>query len=390
MPRNAVVIFGWIKLLFQVSHRANRMPRESQETKEAPVNQKTWKWVKRVLVALSLVIVSWFFYSVYHARNNGANSERISSSQLASKQLRTEVRTWFRKTFPESAARADEQFGFFEMERAEFPETREDLVVLAHGLDEPGNLWANLAPELAAEGYKLLEFRYPNDQPVHESSRFLRRQLDQLLDSEEHPPVIHLIGHSMGGLVYREFITHPDLYAQAPWSGISPVKTLIQLGTPNRGSWLATYRLPAELRDHLFKDYGIDALLGMLWDGAGEAQIDIKPQSLFLEELNKRVFPDSIFWVGIAGTGSPVNLDWLMNWTGFKGSGLSGSLAELQSTFPELFKGTGDGCVSVDSLTCEAMDEVHFVEAHHRSMVRSSRLPTPPAIPIIVDVLRAR
>ena len=97
----------------------------------------------------------------------------------------------------------------------------------------------------------------------------------------------------------RNFITHPDLLPEAAWKEETPVKTLIQLGTPYHGSWLATYRLPVELRDHLFKDYGMDAMLGMIWDGAGEAQINLKPGSVFLTQLNERSFPKHIYWVGL-------------------------------------------------------------------------------------------
>jgi hypothetical protein len=167
----------------------------------------------------------------------------------------------------------------------------------------------------------------------------------------------------------------------------APIRNLIQLGTPNHGSWLATYRLPVELRDHLFKDFGFDAMLGMIWDGAGEAQIDLKPGSVFLEELNGRSFPPSIYWVGVAGTGSPVDLSLLQNVSFLKDTKISDSAGELNETFPELFKGTGDGCVSIDSLRCEEMNAVFYVNATHRDMVRNSGEQLPPAIPIVVDVL---
>jgi pimeloyl-ACP methyl ester carboxylesterase len=276
------------------------------------------------------------------------------------------------------------------MDREGLPITRSDLVILAHGLDEPGDLWTNLAPELASMGFRVIDFRYPNDQPVHESSLFLATELDSMLGSETFPDGIHLIGHSMGGLVLREFLTHPELFSVAEWKSECPVRTLIQLGTPNHGSWLSTYRLPVELRDHLFKDYGFDALLAMIWDGAGEAQVDLKPGSAFLKELNDRPFPSSIYWAGIAGTGSPANLQQIREWSGRKENKLSESLSDLQATFPELFAGTGDGCVSVDSLHCDDMSAIYYVDAHHRSMVRSNGKEIPPAIPLVKDLLGRR
>ncbi|MCZ6674945.1 MAG: hypothetical protein O7C75_18600, partial [Verrucomicrobia bacterium] len=220
------------------------------------------KWVKPLLIVSSLVFVLWFFFAVFQEKNGGATTERIGGSGETSKRLRTEVRTWLRKTFPVSAARAAEQFGFFEMKRNELPVSRTEWVILAHGLDEPGNLWADMGPALAEMGFRVFEFRYPNDQPIHESSRFLHEQFEVLLnsfDSEKPPDGLHLIGHSMGGLVFRDFITHPDLLPTCLWTDQTPVLKLIHAGTPNHGSWLSTYRFPAELRDHLFKDYGMDA-----------------------------------------------------------------------------------------------------------------------------------
>ena len=330
----------------------------------------------------------WFFYAVYSERNNGNSTERIGNSADDSKRLRTEVRTWFKKTFPESAARADERFGFFEFDGAG-GEPSSDWVFLAHGLDEPGNLWADLAPALADNGFRVFEFRYPNDQPIHESSAFFHRQLTDLLAgtlSSEPPMEIHLIAHSMGGLVLRNYLTHPE-FQVADSSENTPIKNFIQLATPNHGSWLASYRFPVELRDHLFKDYGLDALLGMIWDGAGEAQIDLKPESEFLEQLNNRPFPESVYWVGMAGTGSPVDLNSLQSSSWAKKIKLSETAEDLNVTFPELFKGTGDGCVSIESLRCADMDEVHYLNATHRSIVRDKRVATPPSIPIVLEIL---
>ncbi|MCB1122696.1 MAG: alpha/beta fold hydrolase [Verrucomicrobiae bacterium] len=337
----------------------------------------------------SLLFSGWFFYAIYAERNQGATTDRIGGSAEISTRLREDARDWFRRHFPESAARAAENYGIFQYEGTGDIETADEWILLAHGLDEPGNIWGNLAPVLDAGGYRVLEFCYPNDQAIHESARFLADQMSALLaaDFETRPSGIHLIGHSMGGLVLRDFLTHEALYPQATWKDNTPVRSLIQIATPNHGSWLATYRLPAELRDHLFKDFGPDAILNMIWDGTGVAQIDLKPESSFLTNLNFRPFPKNIYWVGIAGIGSPVNLASLKDGLVDKLEDLSDSAHSLNDTFPELFKGTGDGCVSIDSLRCEEMDEVFLVEATHRNIIRSPRGSTPPAIPIVMELL---
>ncbi len=340
------------------------------------------------LVIAALGFVFWFLIAVYKEKKKGATTEQILASTEYSMQLRTEVREWFRKTFPESAARASEKFGFFEMERHGEPSTEDDWVILAHGMDEPGNLWADLGPAIEEAGFNVLEFRYPNDQPVHESSVLLSVELAELLKSEPSIGGFHLIGHSMGGLVLRNFITHPDLLPGADWRDRHAVLTLVQLGTPNHGSWLANYRLSVELRDHLFKDYGMDAILGMIWDGAGEAQLDLKPESVFLKQLNERAFPQDIYWVGIAGTGSPVGLPSIRGWAEKLQEPLNDSMDKIQETFPELFKGSGDGVVSVASLECVEMNEILYVDAHHRNMVRDPSVDMPPAIPIVLKTIQ--
>ena len=344
-------------------------------------------WLRPLLVLAAVCFSVWFFFQVQSEHKNEGADLGIGQSAESSKRIRGEVRNWFRKAFPNSAARGDERFGFFEMEQGEDSVSQSDWVILAHGIDEPGGIWNDLVPDLITKGYRVLEMRYPNDQPIHESARLLKQEFELLYANEGLPDGVHLVGHSMGGLVFREFITHPDLLPSSTWSDLSLVKTLIQLGTPNHGSWLASYRWPIELRDHLFKNNGKDALLAMIWDGAGEAQIDLKPGSTFLTELNERPFPSSIYWVGVAGTGSPANLAPIRDWSGWKHTKLPGALGDIQGAFPELFAGTGDGAVSVDSLECEEMDEVHFVDAHHRNMVLNPRVETPPAIPIVLAVL---
>ena len=361
--------------------------RDKTSTESKPFPQAL-KWFRPLLVLFACGFSLWFFYAVYAERNDGKRTERIGNSADDSKRLRTEVRTWFKKTFPESAARADERFGFFEFDGAG-GEPSGDWVFLAHGLDEPGNLWANLAPALVDGGFRVFDFRYPNDQPIHESSAFFHRQLDDLLAatrSSEPAEKIHLIAHSMGGLVLRNYLTHPE-FQKAASIEKPPIKNFIQLATPNHGSWLASYRLPVELRDHLFKNYGLDALLGMIWDGAGEAQIDLTPESKFLEQLNSRSFPESVYWVGMAGTGSPVDLNGFQTSSWAKKMKLTETVEDLNVSFPELFKGTGDGCVSIESLRCDGMDEVHYLDATHRSIVRDKRVAMPPSIPIVLEIL---
>ena len=89
----------------------------------------------------------------------------------------------------------------------------------------------------------------------------------------------------------------------------------------------------------------------------------------------------------MAGTGSPVGLQKIQGWADSLKIPLNESVENIQSTFPELFKGSGDGVVSIDSLRCEEMNEVFYVDAHHRDMVRNPKVDEPPALPIVIAVL---
>ena len=121
------------------------------------------RWVKPIFVVGSLAFVLWFLIAVLKEKQNDATTNQLMTNAETSLLVRSQIRNWFRKTFPESAARADDKFGFLEMDRGELPITQFSWVVLAHGLDEPGNLWADLGPALAENGFNVLEFRYPND-----------------------------------------------------------------------------------------------------------------------------------------------------------------------------------------------------------------------------------
>lgn len=70
--------------------------------------------------------------------------------------------------------------------------------------------------------------------PVTPSLATIRRQAESLarqLRDEPHP--VHIVGHSMGGLVARDYITHLGGHAR--------VHTLTTLSTPHAGSSLAEY-----------------------------------------------------------------------------------------------------------------------------------------------------
>ncbi|MBT8365511.1 MAG: acetyltransferase, partial [Deltaproteobacteria bacterium] len=268
-------------------------------------------------------------------------------------------------------------------------------VVLVHGLDDPGQVWQSLAPELIKEDFNVWLLQYPNDQPIVESARFFFEKLKGL--KKLGIQRISIVAHSMGGLVSREMLTSPKIeYNRSAENKLVPeVAALIMVGTPNHGSQLARFRVFTEMRDHLVRlTKGEANWLGAIIDGAGEAKIDLLPGSRFLTELNGRPHPQGVDMLIIAGITSPWNESDINRWVSNLRKKVS---ADQQKRVDELGKdmismthGLGDGLVTVESARLEGVEH-RTVDGTHLSMIRniskgSQRMP--PAVPIIVERLK--
>jgi pimeloyl-ACP methyl ester carboxylesterase len=322
----------------------------------------------------------------------------LDSYKEEEKELRTQIRKTVKEIFPEKATEFSQSFGLFlfEADRVLPRELVLDkkTIVLIHGLDDPGKVWMNLAPELAREDYNVLFMEYPNDQPVVESSQLFFKELQELkmfgVDR------ISIVAHSMGGLVSREMLTSPELkYEKSVSDNLVPeVISLIMVGTPNHGSQMARFRWFGEVRDHLARmSKGNTSWQGTIFDGAGEAKIDLLPESRFLYELNSRPHPD-INMLIIAGISSP-----------WKEDDINAMINDLLKKVPENQKdlvddiggsmiamthGVGDGLVTVKSARLAGIPH-QAVKGTHLSMIRnisSSSKRIPPAVPVIVEHLR--
>jgi pimeloyl-ACP methyl ester carboxylesterase len=234
-------------------------------------------------------------------------------------------------------------------------------ILLVHGLDEPGGIWADLRPALAAAGFDSWEFRYPNDQAIDRSTDLLASSWSEL--PADLPWV--LIGHSMGGLVIRDFVSrwrHPVAATATPPRQLegATVRGVILAGTPNQGSDWARLRVLLELRDQwaVGRDSGFSPLAG-LQDGTGAAKIDLQPGSVFLADLNARPWPQAVQIHLIGGV--------------------------LMASAPAM----GDGVVTPDSLVLSGQSQPILLAASHRGMLARffQTDDKPPAIPVIIALL---
>jgi len=261
-------------------------------------------------------------------------------------------------------------------------------VLLVHGLDEPGSIWDDLIPALGGAGFEVWEFRYPNDQGIDRSADYLA---ERWTDLPEDSPVV-LIGHSMGGLVARDFVSRLRHPAGSPAPGTGPaVSGVILVGTPNQGSEWARLRVWLELRDQFLTGQGRRfSLFAALRDGTGAAKIDLRPGSDFLLDLNARPWPDRVPVLAIEGRLlAPPDLS----------AGLDAAAAEvgsdelrrrLRDWWSGIGDGLGDGVVSLDSARLPDGAQPLVFDASHRGLL--VRLlpgdPEPPAIAAILATLR--
>ena len=312
--------------------------------------------------------------------------------------MRKAFREMVQEAFPEQSAQVSGSFGIRPFEVPEgLPDNQQNPprhVVLIHGVDDPGKVWMNLAPALAEEDYTVWIMKYPNDQPIVDSSRLFFIELNKLV--ENGVAEIAIVAHSMGGLVSREMLTSPEIdYAGQIKPGRVPqVMGLIMVCTPNHGSEMARFRFIVEARDqyaHFAKGEG-HWLRGIL-DGAGEAKIDLLPGSRFLTELNSRPHPQGVKMLVIAGVAAPWSDEDIDNLIGYLETGETNSdgntLEDLRAALRTTNRTLGDGLVTVDSTRLTGVPHM-TLRGTHPSIIRnvtesSDRIP--PAVPVIIKEL---
>ena len=266
------------------------------------------------------------------------------------------------KIFPAAARQTRKGYGLHLLnlvrEKSEYPY----IIILIHGLDEPGKFWMNLAPVLISKDYQVYDMVYPNDQAISLSSEFFFNELKKW--NETRP--VSIIAHSMGGLVTRDMLTRPDLaYSAMVQKGRAPrVKQLIMIGTPNHGSQLVRFRMVTEIRDQMHHWLRKNAHpLHFLFDGTGAAAVDLIPGSKFLTVLDSRPHPQGVAMHIIAARVIPK--DWkICDWI-------------------------GDVLVTVESTRLKGVSHT-LVPGTHLSMIRnltSSSSRVPPAVPVVMDLL---
>lgn len=150
--------------------------------------------------------------------------------------------------------------------------TSQPPIILLHGLFHNRSCWWWMKLRLKRAGYRsIYSLRLSAWHDVEILTEFIAKKVDQLRLQSGVEQVV-LIGHSMGGILARNYIQRRG--------GAARVAHCIQLGAPNNGSKLAPFAI-SPLARHLFPG---STFLGEL--NAAELPADIPMTSIYSRHDN--------------------------------------------------------------------------------------------------------
>lgn len=147
-------------------------------------------------------------------------------------------------------------------------------VLVVHGFASSERVWSPVRSALADAGFThLVALRYDTlRSDVVAVAETLVEEADRVMTASG-VPAVHLVGHSLGGLVVR--------YA-AQWLGLgAAARTVVTIATPHSGTWLARW-------------------------GPGACARQMRPGSRFLTDLGGSRLPSSTRWVAYYSDGDLV------------------------------------------------------------------------------------
>jgi pimeloyl-ACP methyl ester carboxylesterase len=249
-------------------------------------------------------------------------------------------------------------------------------VLFVHGWNSRPEDMASLMSESRSAGLACASFRYPNDQPIRESSQLFAHALKQL--AHVCPTTrISVVTHSMGGLVARDVLENKR-------NKIANVDRLVMLVPPNHGSHLAKYACSLDVYEYATSASRRDEagfIAGSILDGLSEATLDMRPQSEFLRQLNARSRNPNVRYTIVLGTDGILGASEL----GLAKAGLdraarrcrwvecvSNKVDAKAIKYDEIIDGQGDGIVSLQSGKLPGVSDVIVGRFSHGEILEGS------------------
>lgn len=246
------------------------------------------------------------------------------------------------------------------------------IVLCLHGVDGMHETFDGMRQELRECGYQTAAISYASECSIAVVAREVSRKFAALMAAAPVKPRLVLVGHSMGGLVAREWTSNDALENDA-------IVGLITIGTPHQGSAWAT--LPPLLNLFTKGEFGLRDVGDVILHAPSKPELrDIAPGSPFLENLNARVNRPDVQSTSVIGVRSPLDaatvaqiqktFRQLEQQEGFVRL-IRPRIQPLLHRFDELIDGCGDGIVSAESACMPSTSDLVRLDLSHFELVQS-------------------
>jgi pimeloyl-ACP methyl ester carboxylesterase len=245
------------------------------------------------------------------------------------------------------------------------------LVLCLHGLNGTYETFDGLRKNLHSCGYRTAAISYEPHCPIAMLAREVSEKVAAHLASSPRKHGLVIVGHSMGGLIAREWTNNPALENEA-------ISGLITIGAPHLGSAWAT--LPPLMNLFAKGEFGVADVNDVILHTPSSPELrDIAPGSDFLKELNARDNRSDVRYTSVIGIGSPMDATTvakvqqtfrqLESRDGFVRL-IRPRIEPLMNGFDELVGGRGDGIVAAESAAMGSTSDLVRVDLSHFELVR--------------------
>ena len=283
-------------------------------------------------------------------------------------------------------------FGLHMPDKWQESEPKQLLVIVLHGFNSSPQRFEPLATALRSKiGFESGTYSYPDDQPIQDSAVQLSSDLKEIATSQPKRRIA-LVAHSMGGLVARAMLENPELDS-------GNVVRLIMVAPPNQGSLFARVGYGLDLLDHAAAEAEreeVSRFYAAIEDGMSEATEDLKPDSVFLRELNARQRNAEVEYTILLGTGGRFTRQQIEQLrerlaTAKSKSAVVGLFApridETLADLDEVVQGVGDGAVAVKRGKLAGVDDVHLLKFTHLGVLQNAPLENDPVFKLVLAKL---